>query len=256
MDCEDVLRGARILWCVTGAGCFLRECLSTALRIRRRGAKITLFFTRMGYRVARIYGCLGLARAIAWGGSYEELIVEGDELALNLYGRVGRKRYQVVVVAPATAAFMSKASRLAADDTVVSIAVQALRSRVPLIVLPTDPGFPVETELPVTVSDECRGCTECPPQIACPTGALVRRSDGKVTIMLSECVGCEKCVNLCPHGAIKARRKARVEPLPLDAEHVYRLSSLGARVVVKPEDLEKAVEEALRGPRHQPPRAM
>lgn len=48
----------------------------------------------------------------------------------------------------------------------------------------------------------CRACAHPPCASVCPTGALTLREGGGVTFNAKLCVGCGKCQQACPFGAV------------------------------------------------------
>jgi Fe-S-cluster-containing dehydrogenase component len=48
----------------------------------------------------------------------------------------------------------------------------------------------------------CNQCSTAPCAVACPTGAMYRRSDGIVDFDKSICIGCKACIAACPYDAI------------------------------------------------------
>lgn len=48
----------------------------------------------------------------------------------------------------------------------------------------------------------CWHCSRCPPMETCPSKALKRNPEGLIYAS-EECIGCGKCVETCPFGAIK-----------------------------------------------------
>ena len=51
------------------------------------------------------------------------------------------------------------------------------------------------------VSVACMHCENPACVYACPTGAMVKQADGKITISADQCVGCRYCEWACPYGA-------------------------------------------------------
>jgi Fe-S-cluster-containing hydrogenase component 2 len=49
----------------------------------------------------------------------------------------------------------------------------------------------------------CWHCRRCPAMGNCPSKALRRNSEGTIYVDESRCVGCGKCAEACPFGAIK-----------------------------------------------------
>jgi carbon-monoxide dehydrogenase iron sulfur subunit len=62
----------------------------------------------------------------------------------------------------------------------------------------------VEEILPgLSVSVNCRHCSDAPCIEACITSAMHRKPDGRVVVNEYKCVGCWMCVMACPFGVIK-----------------------------------------------------
>jgi carbon-monoxide dehydrogenase iron sulfur subunit len=53
----------------------------------------------------------------------------------------------------------------------------------------------------------CRQCENPMCARACVVGAIIRRDDGVVLIDPERCVGCGRCVDVCPHDVIVMRQK-------------------------------------------------
>ena len=52
--------------------------------------------------------------------------------------------------------------------------------------------------------DKCIQCYNCLRSIACP--ALIKKSDGSLSVDPSQCIGCGMCANVCPKKAIEVRK--------------------------------------------------
>ncbi len=62
----------------------------------------------------------------------------------------------------------------------------------------------VEEILPgLSISVNCRHCSDAPCIEACITSAMHRKPDGRVVVNEYKCVGCWMCVMACPFGVIK-----------------------------------------------------
>ncbi len=219
---------------MTGSGSRLREAAGVAAALSRIH-RVTVALTRAGFEVARVFGVLGLLRVAAPGGYYRELIVEQTASAAEVAGRVASRRYSVVVIAPASSDTLAKIAHGIADNLASTAANQALKARVPLIVMPGEAPGGVETELPCMVDrGRCTLCMSC--IAACPVGAVVV-AEGAARIEVERCVGCRRCEEACPVGAVRCFRRVRVEASPLDIENIERLRGLGVLVARDPLDV-------------------
>lgn len=131
----------KLLWCVTGAGHFLRE--SAAICSRRDGV-VDVAFSRAGREVADTYGVLSDFQSAAASTYFEE--EQGWSAPLS--AKVASGAYACVVVAPASANTVAKLCAGIADSLITNVASQAAKARIPVYVLPTDVAEAVETQLP------------------------------------------------------------------------------------------------------------
>ena len=195
------------------------RCAAGVLSGLAGSVRVEVAFTAAGFEVARIYGVLAPIMEAA-AAVYRDLPPSGG----NLPGRVASGRYSVVVVAPASANTVAKLRHGVADNPVVSAAAQAIKNRIPLVLLPSDHKLYMETELPCVVDkDACNGCGAC--ISSCPAGAIVVE-DGAVRIDYGKCIGCGKCRAACPSGAVTCWRRVVVECSPIDVENAWVLSRL------------------------------
>ncbi len=118
----------RIAWAVTGAGQFLEECVETALNFDR----VDIFLSRAAEEVMRTYH-LDARLAVPKVRVYEEGKPSSPQVVRLFAGD-----YRVLVVAPATANSVAKFVYGIADTLVTNLFAQAGKSRVPVIVFPTD----------------------------------------------------------------------------------------------------------------------
>ncbi|ODS40040.1 MAG: hypothetical protein A7315_09805 [Candidatus Altiarchaeales archaeon WOR_SM1_79] len=122
-----------ILWCITGAGQFLIESCDFIKKLSKEH-KVTIALSDAGYEVAGMYNRVKEIKDEAF-----EVILEKDQGAsAPLCGRVGRGRYDLVVVAPCTANSIAKIAYGIADSLVTNVVAQAGKGKVPVCLLPTD----------------------------------------------------------------------------------------------------------------------
>jgi dihydromethanopterin reductase (acceptor) len=122
------MKGKRIAWAITGAGHALHECVELLLNCD--GAD--LFLSRAAEEVLRAYDLY--ARLHASGiGIYRDEAASAPASCLFSAGTYG-----VFVVAPATSNSVAKFVQGIADTLVTNMFAQAGKSRVPILVYPTD----------------------------------------------------------------------------------------------------------------------
>ncbi len=225
---------------VTGSGSWLREAGGVAALLSRLH-RVTVAFTKAGFEVARMFGVLGLFRLAAPGGYYRELVVESLASGAPIVNRVAARRYDVVVIAPASSNTVAKIVSGIADSIASSTASQALKNGVPLIIVPSEAPGGVETELPCRVVNGCTGCMACVP--VCPVGAITV-VEGRARIMLEHCVGCARCMHSCPYGAIRCFDRVVAKPSLIDIENIEKLAAMrGVYLASRPLGVLSVLEE-------------
>ena len=232
----------RIAWVITGGGSHLRELTDEMLRLKRTyGIKVTLFLTKWGYEVSRLFGVLPKLKVIAPGRYYEEFLVEDE--GVYYVGRLNLGRYKTVIIAPATSNTIAKIVCGIADSIASTIFAQAQKSNLPVIVMPTDiPGEDglMETEIPCSINrDVCMeyNCNVCIPMAKCPVKAI-ELVDGYPRINYKSCIGCEVCSRSCPYHAVTCWEKVKLYPRDLDVENINKLSKMKNVIVVsKPQEI-------------------
>ncbi len=223
-----------VAWAVTGAGHYLAESVA-AMKVVSRKNRVCTFVSRAGEEVARMYGLFDKLSEISGGGYLEELFFEREEGASSpKAGRFMMNKFDLLIVAPATANTVAKIVCGIADSLPTNAVALANKAGVPVYVLPTDVLERSETEPPYTIDrDLCISCEVCEPREACPKGAIAAQID------LVRCDGCGICRDLCPQGAIR-RAEISVVTRPLDRENIERLGRIpGITVLAGPEDISK-----------------
>lgn len=118
----------RIAWAITGAGQFLEECVDTALNFDR----VDVFLSRAAEEVMRTYH-LDERLSVPKIRIYEETKPSSPQVIRLFAGE-----YRVLVIAPATSNSVAKFVHGISDTLVTNLFAQAGKSRVPVIVFPTD----------------------------------------------------------------------------------------------------------------------
>lgn len=221
-----------VAWGITGSGAFLADSVREIARLRGLGVSTSVYVSRAGEELLRMYGLLGELERAARGPYPNELILESEEGASSpKAARVYRGVFDFVVVSPATLNTCAKIALGVADSLVTNLASHALKARVPLIVVPSDLRE-VESEIPLAIDRElCAGCESCAAAAACPTGALREDPERKVSVDLSKCVGCGACASACPKGAVRLGLKISVEPHEWHRRAVAELLLVGGVAV-------------------------
>jgi len=233
-----------IAWGITGSGSFIRKSFEVLKRIKERyGVKITTYASRAGEEVARMYGILDRIGEISPGRHYEELITEDVAGASCTYsGRFMLGRYRLLVIAPATSNTVAKIVYGISDTIITTIASQALKGGVPIIILPSD--ATEETEVPCYIDRErCTNCMECIDK--CPFGAISGLNCIPI-LDLMKCHGCRVCELTCPEKAIFCFQKAKIKIREIDRENIEHLREMeGVTVVESPDQLEDVIARTL-----------
>lgn len=118
----------RIAWAITGAGHFLSACAAQVLIY----PQVDIYLSRAAEEVVRMYR---LQECLRTGGARvrRETTASSPAVAGFAHGMYG-----VLLVAPATSNSVAKFVHGISDSLVSNLFAQAGKSRVPIIVLPTD----------------------------------------------------------------------------------------------------------------------
>jgi len=239
----------KIAWCITGAGHFLEESYEV-FRTIKKGArpdasnlkpqtpnlKITIFISNAGVEVLRMYGIFNKLKEISSGDYMEEIFTEKEQGSSSpKAGRFSLKKYDAVVVSPATSNTVAKIAYGIADSLVTNVVSLAMKACIPVYIVPTD-GSPgkVESEMPYSIDrDKCRGCDDCEPRDRCEKeekeaiyGAPIPQID------LLRCDGCGSCSELCPYDAINGG-VVEIKAREIDIRNVERLRKMEGITVIE-----------------------
>jgi len=224
----------RIAWGITGGGQHLEESIEAVFSLAREN-HVCSFISRAAEEVLHMYGHFERVREISCGEYLEELVLEsGTGFSFPESGRFMLGRFDLLLVAPATANTVAKMTWGIADSLVTNAVAMANKSDVPVYVLPTDLVGNAQSKTPYSIDREvCRRCDPCPAKEGCPRGAL------NLQIDLMRCDGCGICADLCRHGAISAT-SLRVKVREIDRMNLDQLRKLpGITVLNGPQDIYK-----------------
>jgi flavoprotein len=118
----------RIAWCLTGAGHFLKGSIELALRL----GGVTFFLSRSGEEVISMYRLMDIVRDSGVRVVYDR---SGSSPAC---GEMALGRFDLLVMAPATANTVAKCVNGIADTLPTNLFAQAGKALVPSMFLPTD----------------------------------------------------------------------------------------------------------------------
>jgi len=141
------------------------------------------------------------------------------------------KKFDAVIVSPATANTVAKIVRGIADTLVTNVVAQAIKNRVRLYAVPTDIEKDTHIRWIVFLPDKC-DCDICYAEKKCRYGAVKK---GKIDIM--RCRLCGECIEVCKYCALKIVDKT-INVRDVDIKNVERLAT-EAIVLKRPEEILK-----------------
>jgi dihydromethanopterin reductase (acceptor) len=198
--------------------------------------RITAFLSGSGDEVVRAYGLRDKLNEICPGDYLEEVInskAEGKSSPTT--GRFFLKKYDALIVSPATTNTVAKIVHGISDTLVTNAVSHAMKSMTPVYICPVDraPGEN-ETVLPHFVDrDICQDCSKCPPADICDQDAF-----GDRRIDLLKCTACGDCVFVCEHGAVIEGKVVKLKVREIDAKNVKLLGEMEyITVIEKPEKI-------------------
>ncbi|NJD51325.1 MAG: dihydromethanopterin reductase (acceptor) [Candidatus Methanoperedens sp.] len=190
----------KLAWCITGAGHFLRDSFDVfkELKEKNRELKVTSFVSRAAEEVIKMYGLRNDLINISGGNYLEECFYEQEQGAsFPKAGRLLLKKYDALILTPATSNTIAKLAYGIADTLVTNAVAQAVKGNVPVYIVPVDIEGHIESKMPFFIDREiCKKCEICLPMKECPNKAITDQID------LLKCNGCGFCVQLCSYGAI------------------------------------------------------
>lgn len=123
----------KILWAITGAGHLLEETINFMKKISEEN-EITIAFSNAGIEVVRMYNFFNDIEKI----SKNILMEKNQGKSFPFIGKLSKKEFSYLFVAPCTANTIAKIAYGIADSFVSNLVAQALKNKIPVIILPTD----------------------------------------------------------------------------------------------------------------------
>lgn len=217
----------KILWCITGAGQFLYDVCDFIENSKGKD-KITLAFSKAGLEVSQMYGLFSRIKK----NSVDTILEETQGASYPAIGRLPKKEYDFVIVAPCTANTTAKIAYGLADSLVSNIVAQALKSGIPVYILPTDAEKMQKTRIPINIDiEKCRNCVPCKAMEKCRNLAFF--VSDRVRVNLLKCNACKKCIEFCNYKAISFGSEITVHSRKIDMDNVRRIKKMeGVRMVM------------------------
>ena len=132
------MKDQRFAWAITGAGHTLTACANQLLRYKN----IDVFFSLAAKEVVRMYSLQDRFENPELRVMYE------TRASSPVVARLYNGEYRVLVVAPATSNSVAKFACGISDSLIANLFAQAGKSRVPIIVFPTDLAAEMDTTGP------------------------------------------------------------------------------------------------------------
>jgi len=220
----------RIGWAITGAGHLLNESVEI-LEELANNHEITIFLSNAGEEVLKMYGLYERVAKLT-GGYYRELAIDSDQrFSYPISGRFSLGKYDLLIVSPTTSNTVAKIVYGISDSLVTNVVAQSGKGKVKTLIIPVDlESGDVETVLPSKIElEKCVSCEECTASKACPRGAIIPKTE----ISLLRCIGCGKCEDACPHGAIATGKIITIYMRDIDIENSHKLIQMEGITVLK-----------------------
>jgi len=231
----------KIAWCITGAGHFLRESFDVIQKIKEKktNTKVTTFLSKAAEEVIKMYGLDRSLLNISNGLYLEECFYEREQgSSFPKAGRMLLKKYDALIVTPATSNTTAKLAYGIADTLVTNAVAQAVKGSVPVYIVPVDIEGHIESKMPYFIDRMiCMKCEICPPIKQCPNHAITDQID------LLMCNGCGICVKSCSYGAIRGGL-AKLKVRDIDSRNVRILRELeGITIIDHPDKIIDVIKE-------------
>lgn len=126
----------RVAWGITGCGDKLRETYEVMMDVKGEyadGLQIEVFLSKAGEQVAKYYRLLDELKR-----QFERVWIENNSNSPFLAGRLQLGEFEFLLIAPSTSNTVAKLSIGISDTMLTNGAIQALKTLVPVYVMPVD----------------------------------------------------------------------------------------------------------------------
>jgi len=120
----------KILWCITGAGQFLKECVEI---LDGNSNVKTVAISEAGEDVLKMYGI-----ELNTLNTKHKIFEKEQGKSFPFCGKVCKGDYDLIIAAPVTSNTVAKLAYGISDSLITVIITQAIKSGIPVYLLPTD----------------------------------------------------------------------------------------------------------------------
>jgi archaeoflavoprotein AfpA len=136
MTAEKESKKKRVAWGITGSGDRLTETIEEMKRLQKRyqsKARITIYPSKAGDQVLKFYGLFRSMKE-----SFDKIRTEVNSNVPTLAVQLQSGKIEFLLIAPATSNTVAKLVNGIADTLLTNSAIMALKSFVPVYVMPCD----------------------------------------------------------------------------------------------------------------------
>jgi archaeoflavoprotein AfpA len=133
---EIIVKKRKIAWAITGAGDKIAEFIDVMKQIKKEHEEtvdIHVFLSKAAETVMKFYNLEATLRA-----SFEKVQVEVNANSPFLAAWMQNRKYEFLLIAPATSNTVAKIANGIGDTMVTNAAIMSLKAFVPVYIVPTD----------------------------------------------------------------------------------------------------------------------
>ena len=126
----------KVAWGITGSGDKLAETVDTMKKIKKQyenNVSISVYLSKAGDQVAKYYGATNDLK-----GNFQKVWIEINSNSPFLAGELEVRKFEFLLIAPATSNTVAKISLGIADSLLSNAAIMALKGFVPVYLMPSD----------------------------------------------------------------------------------------------------------------------